>query len=312
MAYKKKFSAKDRQAYIDSKKDEVKGLLEKLSAEVKTLSSSDDWKRYLGFQSWFRRYSANNVLLIALQCPHATAVAGYRTWQKAGRQVKKGEKSIKILAPIVRKFRVEETNDAGDVEETEKKSLYFRAVPVFDVSQTEGPPLPVAQRCELLTGNEAAAEVAFESLKGFAESLGYTVEDEGLADGHNGYVSFTEKRIAIRSANPALQRTKTLAHEIGHALLHSTPEASKDITHNTTDYREVEAESVAFCVMNAYGIDSGSYSFGYVATWSGGDAKKVQHCAARIQKAVCQILDAVLPEDLTGDDDSEEEERAAA
>ena len=305
MAIKKKtFSAADRAAYIESKKDEVKGLLDTLTANVKALSSSDDWKKYLKFQTFFRRYSFNNVMLIALQCPTASAVAGYRTWQKAGRQVKKGAKSIKILAPIVRKFNVKQENDQGQMEETEKKSLYFRAVPVFDVSQTEGEPLPTAQRCTLLSGNEDAAKEAFDALLSFASDLGYKVEDEKLAEGLNGYVDFSAKRIALRASNPKLQKAKTLAHEIAHALLHSTPEARKDICHDSSDYREVEAESVAFCVMNAHGLDSGSYSFGYVATWSGGDAKKIQQSATRIQKAVCQILDAVLPEmDLYESDD---------
>ena len=312
MAIKKKtFSAADRAAYIESKKDEVKGLLDTLTANVKALSSSDDWKKYLKFQTFFRRYSFNNVLLISIQCPNATAVAGYRTWQKAGRQVKKGAKSIKILAPIVRKFNVKAENDQGQMEETEKKSLYFRAVPVFDVSQTEGEPLPTAQRCTLLSGNEAEAAEAFDTLLSFASDLGYKVEDEKLAEGLNGYVDFSAaKRIVLRAGNPKLQKAKTLAHEIAHVLLHSTPEARKDINHDSSDYREVEAESVAFCVMNAFGLDSGSYSFGYVATWSGGDAKKIQQSASRIQKAVCQILDAVLPESM-GESDEEGAAEAA-
>jgi antirestriction protein ArdC len=302
---KKRFSAADRASYIESKKTEVKGLLDKLSDNVKALTSSDDWKKYLNFQTFFRRYSFNNVLLIAAQCPNATAVAGYRAWQKVGRQVKKGEKSIKILAPIVRKFTVEKDNDQGGTDEVEKKSLYFRAVPVFDVSQTEGEPLPTAQRCTLLSGSEDAAAEVFDALQSFAANLGYTVEDESLAEGLNGFVDFQGKRIVLRASNPKLQKAKTLAHEIAHALLHSTPEARKDIAHDSSDYREVEAESVAFCVMNAHRLDSGSYSFGYVATWSGGDTKKIQQSATRIQKAVCQILDAVLPE--TEMDESDED-----
>jgi len=269
------------------KQGEVKDLLTKLHNGVEEISSSEDWARCLKYQKSFHKYSFRNLLLITFQMPEATRVAGYKTWQKLGRQVRKGEKALSILAPVPRKFEAKDAD--GNTEE--KTHMYFRAVKVFDISQTEGDDVPTNDVCKLLEGSDDEAAALFETLKAYAEAeLGYTVSKVEEVHGRptaNGICYMDERRIEIAN-RPALQQAKTLAHEIGHAILHSG-EHSYDKLHSSKQM-EVEAESVAFCIMGAFGLDSSDYSFGYVAGWSGGEAKKVEQSGQRIQGAVGQVL----------------------
>ena len=258
------------------------GLLEELSTGIAELTTSETWKQYLDAQSKFYAYSPNNVMLIMLQNPYATRVAGYHAWQEMGRQVMARESALRILAPM--KYKKE------DVPEGEKTSEIrgFKLVPVFDISQTEGRELPdVVGRLEGL-----APEGVFASLTEFAQNLGFHVErPQSLESGANGDTTHSLGRIRVVASNSEAQQVKTLAHEIGHALLHD-PEvpSSKELTRGL---KELEAESTAYVICTALGMDTSDYSFGYVAGWAGCAPEAIQgikESTGRIHNAAAAVL----------------------
>jgi len=250
-------------------------VITRLAEGIARLTTSDEWRRYLEFQGRFHSYSFNNVLLIAAQCPEATQVAGYRAWRRLGRFVRSGERAIWILAPLVYRR-------PGDAEDDAERVVRgFKFVPVFDVSQTEGEELPSV--CSRLVGDDPAGH--FARLTAVAQRLGFSVEEHAFAGNVNGDCSHDEHRIRIEARNTPVQRVKTLAHELAHALLHAGFE--------DRSLAELEAESTAYVVCRQLGIDSGEYSFGYVATWAGGGEPAVVAVRAscgRIQKAAAAIL----------------------
>jgi hypothetical protein len=258
------------------------GLLEGLSAGIADLTTSEKWTQYLDVQSRFYRYSPNNVMLILLQNPYATRVAGYRAWQALDHQVMAKESALRILAPMTYK-----RDDAPEGENV-REIRGFKLVPVFDISQTEGPDLPdIVSKLEGL-----APEGVFATLTEFAQGIGFRVErPQSLDSGANGDTSHSEGRIRVVSSNSEAQQTKTLAHEIGHALLHDPGvEATKDLERGL---KELEAESTAYVICTALGMDTSDYSFGYVAGWAGGAPEAVQGIKAstgRIQKAATAVL----------------------
>jgi antirestriction protein ArdC len=258
-------------------------LLTQLTEGVQRLTTSSEWQRYLDFQSRFHHYSFGNVLLIAAQCHEATQVAGFRAWQKMDRFVRKGEKAIFIIAPMVYKKA-----DAADGDD-DRVLWGFKWVPVFDVGQTDGEELPSI--CNRLAGDDPAG--IFAQLVAVARSIGYHVVDAELPGSTNGDCTYDLHRIRVEVSNSPAQRLKTLAHEIAHAMLH---EGVKD-RHLT----ELEAESTAYVVCASLGINSEGYSFGYVATWAGGSDEArdaIRASGARIQRAADQILTAISGEDL--------------
>jgi len=205
----------------------------------------------------FHNYSYNNVLLIGMQKPEATHVAGYRTWQELGRQVRKGESGLSILAPIHAMIE--------DVSSGEKRPSVsgFRTVAVFDISQTEGAPLPVGPVVtEIVTATESGM-VLGRYLCDNVQSLGATVADESRAEIPigNGYYRPGDKHIGILDTLSADHRAKTLVHETAHLVAdHKGYAGRKD--------EETLAESVAYVVLQHFGINSGAYSFGYIASWA--------------------------------------------
>ena len=240
--------------------ERVSSLLQQLEAGVEVIQTSEDFQRYLRTAATFHQYSPNNVLLILSQRPDATRVAGYRAWQSLGRQVKKGEKAISIFAP--RPYRVT-TEDAQGEEQT-REGLTFRSIPVFDISQTEGDPIPTME-APVLTGDEGAQ--TYVALVAFATRQGLTVTShDPKTDGddtqstYNGYYSPARKLIFVKQAAPA-QMVKTLAHELAH---HLDPELQAVSRAEC----ETVAEATAFVVAAHQGIDTGSYSFPYIATWA--------------------------------------------
>ena len=257
-------------------------LLEALGEGVAALTTSERWTQYLDVQSRFPRYSSNNVLLILTQKPDATRVAGYRAWQALGHQVVAKESALRIFAPM--KYRKD------DVPEGEKTSEIrgFKLVPVFDVTQTEGPDLPdIVSKL-----NGLAPEGVFEKLTGFADDIGFRVErPSSLESGANGDTNHSEGLIRVATDNSEAQQAKTLAHEIGHALLHDPGLATnKDLSRGL---KELEAESTAYVICRALAIDTGDYSFGYVVGWAGGGEQALQGIKAstgRIQRAAAAVL----------------------
>ncbi|MBW4030115.1 MAG: ImmA/IrrE family metallo-endopeptidase [Acidobacteria bacterium] len=258
------------------------GLLDELQAGISELTTSERWQRYLDVQSRFYSYSPNNVMLIALQKPNATRVAGYKTWQSLDHQVRAKESALRILAPM--RYQKDDGPEGENVREVHG----FKLVPVFDVSQTDGPDLPEAvSRLEGL-----APEGVFERLTEFAHGIGFRVErPESLVSGANGDTTHASGVIRVVSANSEAQQAKTLAHEIAHALLHD-PESvtTKDLSRGL---KELEAESAAYVICTALGMDTSDYSFGYVLGWTGGAPDAIEGIRAstgRIQRAATAVL----------------------
>jgi hypothetical protein len=257
-------------------------LLESLSEGVAALTTSERWTQYLDVQSRFPRYSPNNVMLILAQRPDATRVAGYRAWQALGHQVLAKESALRVFAPM--KYQKRDSTES----EAKQEVRGFKLVPVFDVSHTTGPDLPdIVSKLDGL-----APEGVFAKLTEFAESIGFRVErPASLESGANGDTDHREGRIRVLMSNAEAQQVKTLAHEIGHALLHD-PEgvAARDMTRGL---KELEAESVAYVTCRALGLETGEYSFGYVVGWSGGAEealKGIKASTGRIQRAAAAIL----------------------
>jgi antirestriction protein ArdC len=255
-------------------------LLTQLTDGVSKLTASDEWREYLDFQGRFHRYSYSNVLLIAAQRSAATRVAGFNSWRKLNRFVRKGERAIWILAPMVYKDVDARTG------ENDRVIRGFKFVPVFDVSQTEGAELPSI--CDRLEGGDR--EGLYDELLIVARSIGFTVEDHDFAGSTNGDCSHADHRIRVKTSNSAAQRVKTIAHEIAHAVLH------QEFLDRAV--AELEAESVAYIVCQVHGFDTSGYSFGYVATWAGGGDQAIAGIKAsceRIQKCASTILQAFEP-----------------
>lgn len=260
--------------------------LDKLTQGIKQLLDSGDWQRYLQTQAKFHKYSFNNCLLIGSQRPDASQVAGFQTWKQMGRHVKKGERGIFILAPLVRS--IEQPIDDGSTVAIRALSG-FRTVSVFDVNQTEGEPLP--EICQRLQGDDQGL---FGLLQAFATNKEIPVNTTELAA--NGICRYSQGKpveIAINAGLTPLHKAKTLAHELAHALLHNPQEYGKHRPDN-----ELEAESTAYIVLNHFGFDSASYSLGYVAHWQKsagedleGTLEQLRTSAAAIHKASQQLID---------------------
>lgn len=260
-------------------KDRVAEITEKLEQGVKDLFNSETYTGYLKTMAKFHHYSLNNTLLIALQRPDASLVAGYQSWLKDHhRQVRKGEKGIRILAPAIFKakaqqdkidphthqvLRDEQGNPLKETVEVERTS--FRVTTVFDIAQTDGEPLP-SLGVEKLEGDVKDYTKLLDALMATAKVP--VVLEDIREHGVKGYFSDLEKKIVVRGGMSRMQTVKTLIHEMSHAALHS--DAVPGGKEKDRQTKEVEAESVAFTVCQSYGIDTSDYSFGYIAGWSSG------------------------------------------
>ena len=271
-----------------SNKERLREITEGIEQGIKELFESDKYRQYLSTMSRFHRYSVNNVTLIHMQMPGATHVAGFNRWRdQFARHVKKGEHGITIIAPTPFKKKIEQQKLDPDTKApmldkdgkviTEEKEIeipMFRPVKVFDVSQTEGKPLP--QLASDLTGNVRQFEAFLEALR---RSSPVPVSIEPLESSMDGYFSPEEQKIVVRSGMSEVQTVSAAVHEIAHAKLHNyekereataagnqqEPPKKKD-----RQTEEVEAESISYTVCQYFGIQTGENSFGYIATWSSG------------------------------------------
>ncbi len=300
-----------------------------LVSQIAALRAGQDWQGWLRVAARFHDYSLNNVLLIAAQRPQATAVAGFNTWKTLGRQVDKGEKGIQILAPMVtrtaRTARSDEaavpppastdspTDRAG--EDQPGRVAGFRVVHVFDVSQTSGEPLPEQPTPQLLRGQAPAG--LWDALAEQITARGFTLHRGDCGPQVNGLTHYGQRTVTVRADVDDAQAAKTLAHELGHVLLHDptdpvegiaaspsgTDPTAVPLTAAVTSLAqcrgrfEVEAESVAFLVASAHGLDTGDYTFPYVAGWAASlDATTpdtvVRATAGRVLSAARLILAA--------------------
>ena len=288
-----------------TEKQKVKEITDRLEAGLKELFESEKYKSYLSTMSKFHNYSFNNTLLIALQKPEATLVAGYKAWQKNfERHVNKGEKAIRILAPAPYKIKEErdkldpvtgemmlDENGMPQKEETEVTIPAFRAVSVFDVSQTDGKPIPELEAQELLS--------TVEGYEDFVQALmnvsPVPVSFEEIPGDSKGYFDTVEKRIAVQENMSESQTLKTMVHEVAHSMLHDKEvNQSMDVPAKDRNTKEVEAESVAFTVCQHFGIDTSEYSFGYIAGWSSGrDMKELKNSLDTIRRTASELITGI-------------------
>ncbi len=270
-------------------KKNIEELTQRLEAGVKAVYTSEGYKNYLSFISKFHRYSAMNSMLIFAQFPEATMVAGFNDWRnKHKRFVRKGEAGIRIFAPIPRKFEQTIKLENGEEETREIKYTDYKAVSVFDISQTDGEPVPEGVVKELREGVTDFTELE-RKLRAVSP---VAIETDEITTGAKGYYDSVSKTIVINRGMAEQQTLKTMIHEIAHAFLHDYfTGAEKDAGKNA---KEVQAESIAYIVCNELGVDTSDYSFGYIATWSkGSEVKELVNSMNIIKKTAEDITSRV-------------------
>ena len=286
----------------DKRADQLKEITERLEQGVKDIFTSEMYTKYLLTMSKFHNYSFNNTLLIAMQRPDATLVAGYNAWKnKFNRYVKKGEKGIQIIAPAPVKEREEREkidkdtgltvlneNGEPEIEVVERVIPRFRVTTVFDYAQTDGEPLPT------LEVNELTARVKdYTLLKESIEQVSPVPIRFGEIEGSaKGYYSHMDKEICVRADMGESQTIKTMIHEVAHAMLHDSDQMKQRGEEKDQLTKETEAESIAFTVCSALGIDTSDYSFPYVASWaSGKELKELKDSMDTIRLTAADFLE---------------------
>ena len=290
-----------------TEKQKVQEITDKLEEGLKELFESEKYKTYLSTMSKFHNYSFNNTLLIAMQKPEATLVAGYKAWQKNfERHVNKGEKAIRILAPAPYKIKEErdkldpvtgemmfDENGMPQKEQVEVTIPAFRAVSVFDVSQTDGKPIPELEAQELLSTVEGYEDFVQALMNVAPVPIGF----EDIPGDSKGYFHTEEKRIAVQENMSESQTLKTMVHEVAHSMLHNKEINRDDLMEapaKDRNTKEVEAESVAYTVCQHFGIDTSDYSFGYIVGWSSGkDMKELKSSLDTIRKTASELITGI-------------------
>ena len=307
MAWKKKLTVKEKEEYKEKKKEEMGDLFRKIDEGVRAVFDSEKYKEYLRVMSKFTHYSAGNCLLIVMQKPDASLVAAYGKWKSLGRQVNKGETGIRILAPMPYKKKHTEQGEDEETDETER--IGFKAVSVFDVSQTSGKELP-EYLCDL-TG-EIEPEQMAAVLDALRSVTGISVAFENIPGNARGYYSQSEDRIVIQSGMSDAQTLKTAFHECAHKLLHDKKTALPTVNADR-GAKETHAESIAFIVSSHFGLDTSDYSFPYIAGWSDGKPLPELHrYLSEIQQAAQTMIDAVTDALISLEQPQKEEQTAEA
>ena len=290
-------------------KEQIKKLTDQIEAGIKALFQSGDLEKYQAYlrtMSHFHHYSVNNQMLIFSQCPHATLVAGYQKWQNQfSRHVLRGEKGISILAPTPYKIKVEKEKldpvtklpllDADGNTITEEKEVQipmFRPVKVFDVSQTDGKPLPerVQSPVAELTGNVEHYEAFMEALRRVSP---VPIEMKPLSNDLDGFFSPSKQSITLRAGMSEVQTVCAAVHEIAHSKLHDYAKQPNSQPKDSNT-EEIEAESIAYTVCAYFGIETSANSFGYVATWSKDkDVKAFRASLDTIRKTSSELISGV-------------------
>ena len=266
----------DPKAAAEARKAEMEEITGKLEKGVKDIFKTENYKEYLNFCAKLPRYSVNNQILIMLQKPDATMCQSFTGWKEMNRFVRKGEKGIRILAPSPYKMQKEQDKtdasgktvldkDGEPVKETVEITVNaFKPVSTFDVSQTEGEPIPTIGVNEL-SGSVEGYETLLAAIK---EVVPVPISFEQIDSGAKGYFHLEENRIVVQEGMSEAQTVKTLLHEASHQALHSKEAMAGSDEKKSKNQKECEAESVAYVVCQHYGIDTSDYSFAYVATWS--------------------------------------------
>src|SRR6478752_5950791 len=278
--YRRPATPAERARAAADREQRLAALHQQLTDQVIALVDGPAWRAWLATAAKFRTYSFHNTLLIALQRPDATAVAGYRVWQELGRQVNKGEKGIVRLAPVLRRRQMDDDAAVGQQPDVEVTGAGLSA-----------PTLPV-----LLAGQAPAG--LWDALATGLHSRGYTVRrGQPPTPTANGVTTFSKRSVVIRADVDGAQAVKTLAHEYAHVLLHDPALFPSGQTVGCRGEAEVEAESVAYLIAACHGLDTGDYSFAYVAHWAEGRdlAAIMASTGTRILSAANTILDIAPP-----------------
>ena len=292
----------ERPAY-PSRREQLKEITDRLEAGVKEYMTNDvQFKKVLEAMSKFHHYSANNVLLIAMQMPDATRVASYTTWKtKFNRQVMRGQKGLSIIAPApVKERREREVVDSRTgapilgvdgkpkTEEVEVTIPRFKVEKVFDLSQTTGEPLPELDVPEL-TGDAKHFRMFLDAL---TEVSPVPIRFADIDSGAKGYYHTVDKEIVIQKGMSESQTLKTLVHEVSHARLHDRDAMKAEGVAKSARQKELEAESIAYTVMFHYHMDTSGYSIPYLASWSGSqDTKQLKACMDTIRRTAGEIIE---------------------
>ena len=295
-----------------SNKERIKEITAGIEKGIMELFESDRYRNYLTTMSRFHRYSLNNVMLIHAQRPNATLVAGFSKWKNSfGRHVKKGEKGIQILAPTPYKIKVDKEkldpdtklpmlDDEGKpiTEEKEVTIPMFKVVSVFDVSQTDGKPLP--QISFSLTGDVAQYEVFMEALRRTSQ---VPITIEPMEPGMDGYFHLEKQAIFLREGMSQVQTVCAAIHEMAHSRLHNYEKMTELADDGETilvpgekdrNTEEVEAESISYAVCQYFGIETADNSFGYIATWSQGkELKELRASLETINKTSSELISGI-------------------
>ena len=298
--------AEKEKGAFKSDKEKLKEITDSIEKGIKELFASDKYKQYLQTMSRFHKYSVNNQMLIFMQKPDASLVAGFNKWKDSfGRNVKKGEKSLKIIAPVPYKKKIQKDKLDPDTklpmfdengqplkEEKEISLSTFKVVSVFDVSQTEGKPLP--EISSDLTGNVQHYDAFMEAIK---QSSSVPIDIQPIENGADGFFSFDTQSITLREGMSETQTVCAAIHEVAHSKLHNysrgqIPESGVDeVQRKDRHTEEVEAESIAYAVCAYYGIETGENSFGYLASWSSDkELKELKSSLETINKTSSELI----------------------
>lgn len=278
---RKTFTDAEKQAYREAQSAQATELLKTAALDLLT---SDGWQRWALLRSRLHRYSFHNTMLILAQMPDASIVASYRFWKdETERGVKQGERALRVFAPLMRKPTADEVAAGADPEQ--KRVVAFKLVPVFDVSQTEGPELPIPDS-EPVTGDSHATYLP--RLEKLAVQLGYTITHEDLSAMHaGGYCDAKRKRIVIDTGQATNAQVRVLIHELAHALGVGYREYGREAA-------EVIVETATFIVCHVIGLDTAAASVPYVASWGEQDQlKAIETFASVVDKVARQIENAV-------------------
>ncbi|MBT0568588.1 ArdC-like ssDNA-binding domain-containing protein [Williamsia sp. CHRR-6] len=300
------------------RRERAEQMQAQIAAQVQTMAESIGWREWLDYLANFHSYSLRNILLIAAQRPDATQVAGFRTWQSLGRQVRKGEKAIRIFGFSSKK--VTETDPAtGD--ETETRIPRFPILSVFDIAQTD--PIDgtedrtVTEPGDIVTHVHGDDETGiYDRVAAFITAQGWTITREQIPGTTNGYTRVDGTKLIVVDADLApAQAAKTMIHETAHAmLLHADTDGHRVDTLDIEQHRgirEVEAESVAYVVAALCGLDTSAYSVGYITGWADGDPEIVTATATRVLACVHTIADALHPQSEDHDDTDDQDDTDA-
>lgn len=267
--------------------NKTKEIFNKIVDGVTNIINSGEYAKFLKFSKNFHNYSFNNIVLIFSQMEEATQVAGFKTWQKMGRKLKKGAKGIQIMYPIKRTYKttkidgqsslIDDKNEDVKSEEKTIEYLTYRPTYVFDISQTVGEPMPL-EDTRLNSNNMMEF---FEFLKSYSP---YPILEKELRGGTQGYWSKKEKHIVLRKELSIDDKVSVLLHELTHALY-------DDFNYKENrDLSETFVESVAFIVADYFGLDTSSCSFNYITSWAGGDIKTILELGDKVQKTANQFI----------------------